>query len=83
MSDPTASGHQDPEATPGRRGIYWLLLIPYLGTLIVPFYDHAGPTLIGMPFFYWYLFLWVILSALLTGLVYLVTRPAGSKGAVK
>lgn len=75
MSDQTGRGNPDPGAVaPKNRGVLWLLLIPYIATLIVPFYDHAGPTLIGMPFFYWYLFLWVILSALITGAVYMITR---------
>jgi len=30
--------------------------------------------LFGFPFFYWYQFAWVPLSAVLTGIVYLVTR---------
>ena len=51
-----------------------LLLLPYLGLLWPPFYARSEPQLLGFPFFYWYQFLWVILSALVTGFVYLTTH---------
>lgn len=53
----------------------WLLLGPFIGVLWVPFYNRVHPELWGIPFFFWYQFLWVPISALLTGLVYLKTRP--------
>jgi len=37
-------------------------------------YARTSPQLFGFPFFYWYQFAWVILSALITGLVYVRTR---------
>lgn len=51
-----------------------LLLLPYVCLLWVPFYARSKPELWGFPFFYWYQFLWVPLSALVTGWVYRVTR---------
>ena len=48
-----------------------LLLIPFIAVLWVPFYDRAGPSLWGFPFFYWYQLLWVILSVGVIGIVYL------------
>lgn len=57
-----------------RRRWYALLLLPYIFLLWVPLYARDSPELFGFPFFYWYQFLWVILSALLTGLVYRKTR---------
>lgn len=56
------------------RGWYLLLALPYLALLYPPVYSHYEPTFLGFPFFYWYQFLWVILSALLTGIVYLALR---------
>ena len=38
-----------------------LLLIPFIATLWVPFYNREEPALWGFPFFYWYLFLWLLL----------------------
>ena len=48
----------------------WLLLLPYIGLLWVPFYSFRDPTLFGFPFFYWYQLAWVPVSALLTWLAY-------------
>lgn len=53
---------------------YLLLIIPFIATLWVPFYAGKDPELIGIPFFYWYQFLWIIITSLLTGLVYWVTK---------
>ena len=47
-----------------------LLLIPFIGLLWVPFYNHAEPALFGFPFFYWYQLAWVPVTALLTWVVY-------------
>lgn len=53
---------------------YWLLLVPLVGVLIPPIYDMRDPTLIGLPFFYWYQLLWVPISVTITWLVYRQTR---------
>jgi Na+/proline symporter len=58
-----------------RRLWYGLLLAPFVALLWVPFYARKTPELFGFPFFYWYQFLWVLVSALITLLVYLATRP--------
>ena len=56
------------------RAWYWLLLVPLLGTLIPPIYNHEDPTLIGIPFFYWYQLAWVPIGVAVTALVYRKTR---------
>jgi hypothetical protein len=55
-----------------KRPAWWLLLlvIPFIGTLWLPFYAHFTPTLWGLPFFYWYQFLWVIITVAITAFVY-------------
>ncbi len=53
---------------------YLLLLIPYVASLWVPFYNMAEPSFIGMPFFYWYQLLWILLGAGLTAIVYFATE---------
>lgn len=53
---------------------YWLLLVIYVFTLWVPFYNHLQPTFHGIPFFFWYQFLWVIISSILTAIVYKATE---------
>ncbi len=59
------------------KAVYWLyllLLIPFIATLWPPFYNALTPYWLGIPYFYWYQFLWILLSALITGVVYFFTR---------
>lgn len=49
-----------------------LFVLPFIATLYVPFYNSAGPAVLGFPFFYWYQLLWVVISAGIAGLVYMV-----------
>jgi len=48
----------------------YLLLLPFIGLLWVPFFNREMPPLFGMPFFYWYQFLWIPITSFLTWLVY-------------
>ena len=57
-----------------QRSWYWLFAVPLLGLLIPPIYNRTDPTLIGMPFFYWYQLAWVPISVAITWLVYVKTR---------
>jgi hypothetical protein len=58
--------------TPNRRPIPYtlLLLLPYLGLCFPQIYARNNPALGGVPFFYWYQFVWVILASLIMGFVY-------------
>jgi hypothetical protein len=47
-----------------------LLIIPFIGLLWVPFYNSIEPQLWGFPFFYWYQFIWVFVTAGLIWVVY-------------
>ena len=58
----------------GKQAWYILLLIPFIATLWIPFYAGGDPSFNGIPFFYWYMFLWIIISSVLTGFVYFVTK---------
>ena len=68
----------DAETETPKRSRRWawqlLLLIPFAATLWVPFFNRATPEIAGVPFFYWYQFLWIGLGAILTGIVYFATR---------
>ena len=55
-------------------GWNWLLLLPAMGLLFPALYARETPTLFGFPFFYWYQFAWVFLTAAITGLVYFLVR---------
>lgn len=65
----------DRRARSGRLS-FWtlLLLVPYPALMWVPFYNKMDPVILGFPFFYAYQIGWVILTAILTAFVYLVTR---------
>jgi hypothetical protein len=56
------------------RTSFWriLLVLPFVATLWVPFFNHAKPEIAGFPFFYWYQLLWVVLSAILIWIVWRV-----------
>jgi Protein of unknown function (DUF3311) len=78
-----ASPGEPPSATGGRPlrpsrrrewGWYSLLVLPFIGTLWVPFYNHVEPRAGSIPFFYWYQFVWIGISAVLTAIVYFATR---------
>ncbi len=67
-----------------RRGTAWwylLLVIPFIAMLWVPSCASGTPAIGEIPFFYWYQFLWVIISAVLTAIVYLATRSEDSHTA--
>lgn len=61
----------------GKRGrrfrrVHLLLIVPYVAILWVPFFNRAEPSIAGIPFFYWYQMLWIVLGALLLLPVYLI-----------
>jgi hypothetical protein len=58
-------GEDRTSATQGFRPWQLLLFVPFVALLWVPFYNSIEPTLWGIPFFYWYQFLWVILTSVL------------------
>ncbi|HVY49578.1 MAG TPA: DUF3311 domain-containing protein [Minicystis sp.] len=57
-----------------RALIYLLLLVPFVGTLWPGLYDTLEPRVLGVPFFYWYQFVWIGIGAALTAIVYFATR---------
>jgi membrane protein implicated in regulation of membrane protease activity len=63
-----------PVVTVTRVGCAVLLLAPFVALLWVNSYARLTPSFIGIPFFYWYQLLWVIVSAVLTGVAYLLIR---------
>jgi hypothetical protein len=53
---------------------YLLLLVQFVFLLWVPSYNSVEPSWAGVPFFYWYQMLWVIISGILTAIVYFATN---------
>ncbi|MGA9343203.1 MAG: DUF3311 domain-containing protein [Rhodanobacteraceae bacterium] len=52
--------------------VFWyaLFMLVIALSLWVPLYNRAQPTLVGIPFFYWFQFGWIALSAVVTALAY-------------
>jgi Protein of unknown function (DUF3311) len=53
---------------------YLLFVMQFLVILWPPFYNRAEPTVFGIPFFYWFQMLWVLVSAVTTAVVYFAVR---------
>jgi hypothetical protein len=53
---------------------YLLFVVQFVVALYPPFFNKAEPTLIGIPFFYWFQLAWVFGSAILTAIVYYATK---------
>jgi hypothetical protein len=56
-----------------KRSRSWLpllLILPFIVLLWPPFYNFREPSFIGVPFFYWFQLLWVIITAIITAVVY-------------
>lgn len=64
------------EQPPRKKSKIWyvLLLLPFIFTLFPSMYASATPAWGGFPFFYWYQFLWVAISAIITAIVYFATK---------
>jgi hypothetical protein len=60
-----------------RRGWSWwylLFVLQFVAVLWPSFFNSAEPSWAGIPFFYWYQMLWVIVGAVLTAIVYFATE---------
>jgi hypothetical protein len=73
-SAPTGSPGRAPVVTPTRVVAGLCLIAPFVGMLWVGSYSRLTPTLIGIPFFYWYQMLWVLISSCLTFIAYTLVR---------
>ncbi|WP_328494050.1 DUF3311 domain-containing protein [Streptomyces sp. NBC_00414] len=63
---PRAPEENPPVVTPVRVVIALCLIAPFVAMLWVGSYAKVDPTFIGIPFFYWYQMLWVLISTSLT-----------------
>ena len=69
MSD-ASEVNRGPVVTPVRVVIGLCLVAPFVAMLWVGSYAKTDPALGGIPFFYWYQMLWVLVSTLLTMVAY-------------
>jgi hypothetical protein len=65
-----------------KRTTLWqlLLVVPFIATLWVPFYNSLEPRVFGIPYFYTYQFAWIAISVILTAVVYFATRSTKGSG---
>lgn len=85
MADPAVAGVSvhpgappPPAQAPARYVITAILLLAaFVGLLWVPSYAHLTPSLGGIPFFYWYSMLWLVINAVCQAAAYglLVVLP--------
>ncbi|MEU6663205.1 DUF3311 domain-containing protein [Streptomyces sp. NPDC046821] len=74
-----------PVVTPVRVVIALCLVAPFVAMLWVSSYAKVDPAFLGIPFFYWYQMLWVLISTALTMIAYKLwqrdqrSRNAGGK----
>lgn len=74
-----------PVVTLTRVVIAVCLVAPFVALLWVGSYTKVDPTFIGVPFFYWYQMLWVLISTVLTMTAYKLwqrdqrTRQGGNR----
>ncbi|MDH6629495.1 membrane protein implicated in regulation of membrane protease activity [Streptomyces sp. LBL] len=68
MSD--APEVRPPTVTPVRVVIAVCLIAPFVAMLWVGSYAKTDPAFIGIPFFYWYQMVWVLISTALTMTAY-------------
>jgi len=74
MTDSGGALSEKPSNEARQRRARWprvLVLLPILAVLWVPSYNSVEPQLAGIPFFYWYQLLWIVISAGLTLFAYL------------
>ena len=78
MSDQFSSSQQPAErrSTAAVVAVGVLVALPIVALMWVSSYARETPRLWGMPFFFWYQFLWVFLCSGFTYAAYLVVRKA-------
>jgi len=77
MPDSGGALSEKPSGDARRRRMRWpmfLLLVPILAVLWVPFYNSVEPQLAGIPFFYWYQLLWIVIGAALILFAYVTNE---------
>ena len=49
---------------------YVLLFIPFFVAIWVPLFNRSEPSFYGIPFFYWFQFILIVVAAAVTGAAY-------------
>jgi hypothetical protein len=55
----------------GKRAFWYAVFLVIAGVAVsVPLYNRVEPALAGIPFFYWFQFGWIVVTAVVTALAY-------------
>lgn len=61
-----------------RRAIAYALLLGECVVILIPsIYGSIAPKLFGIPFFYWFQLMWIIVAMVVTGIAYLLLEGRG------
>ena len=55
---------------PKRHWLRILFVLPFIAMLWVSSYNRVTPELFGFPFYYWYQLSWVVIAAIIAGIIY-------------
>ena len=62
------------------KPLYWLAVVPFFGILLGPvFYNQVHPLILGMPFPLGWITVWVVITAIIMGIIYSLD-PATEEG---
>lgn len=54
-----------------KRAVWYVILfIPFFVAIWVPLYNRVEPSIAGVPFFYWFQFLLIVVAAAVTAAAY-------------
>src|SRR4051812_17979195 len=88
MSSPTPAGRRQPDLNvsmpPTNKGLLALagvcLVIPVIALMWVASYNQETPRMGGIPFFFWYQFVWVFVTSALTYTAHRLVLAARGEG---
>lgn len=77
-ADASSGTKGDEPAGRARRRRWWYLLfvLQFAAIAWPPLYNRIEPMWAGIPFFYWYQMLWIVIGAVLTAIVYFATESS-------
>ena len=58
---------------PTKSRFHWLLFVPFVPFLLIlwpPLYNVIEPTLVGIPFFYWFQLFLMLIAVAITAIIY-------------
>ena len=59
-----------PPTRAARAFVYAMFLLIAIVALWVPLYNRADPAVFGIPFFYWFQLVWILVTAAATAIAY-------------